>query len=300
MAERKETKTQTIPVDVRPLVRTSEMEIQTEEQDDDEGNSSRASTLVPPTPLAKPRLLPLPTVGPEELPPAYEEKHQQQEREEEWRVLSKWHPGVSLPIPSDSTLTGRAGPSSRNGADNGEDREENAEEEWKAIKHALGVECLVIDKLLASAPTPKGKKRRSGRFYNIYNTYVYGSSKHASSGSGSGGIGGVGPFVTQAALAAGASALLLLALAPYLAPSYGSVPGGPTYYDRGAWGAFNSLGGGGEGFPGAAAYYGGGGHGWGGAGYGNGYGWDGTDGGVWEFLGRVGRGAVGRVRGWPT
>ena len=73
----------------------------------------------------------------------------------------------------------------------------------------------------------------------------------------------------------GATALVLLAAAPYMAPQY-AVPGGATYYDRAAWNSFNSIHAGGEMFApdGTAA--------------------------VWNFIGRVGGGAARIARGWPT
>lgn len=202
-----------------------EMEIQTEEDS-------------PPTPKAKIAILE-PT--PIDQPPAYTTE------EEEWRrvaeVLRKYHPGLDLHalqslISSHSVdqLLAMPGTMSEEGG-----IPEDLLDEWKSLKSELGVECLVIDKILASAAArsavpSKETKRRSGRFYNIYNTYVYGSAK------------GGPTVVSQTAMFLGVSAFFLLALTPYLAPPAAySVPGGPSYYDRQAWGAFNGLGPAGEG-----------------------------------------------------
>jgi len=146
-------------------------------------------------------------------------------------------------------------------------------EEWKALKEELGVECMVIDEIVANSEKvtgprlPKdGGKARRGRFYNIYNTYVYGDKNIPGLPTG---------VASQVAMWVGASALVLLAVSPYMVPHY-SVPGGPTYYDRAAWTSFNTMQAAGEGFSP-----------------------DGTTA-VWNFLGRVGGGAARIARGWPT
>jgi hypothetical protein len=187
-------------------------------------------------------------------------------------VLKKWHAGVKMPV---EPVAGGIS--------------EEAAEEWKTLKEELGVGCLVIDKLVeASEKTPQSRKGKAtassssssssspsgapgskrNRFYNIYNTYVYGDKSSSSSVLGS--------VVGQAMMVVGASALVMLAVGPYVAPPHYSIPGGATYYDRAAWSSFNGLQAAGEGFS--------------------------TDGtaAVWDFLGRVGGGAARMARGWPT
>jgi hypothetical protein len=82
----------------------------------------------------------------------------------------KWHNGVKIPFePVEGGIS------------------EEVVEDWKALKQEIGVECMVIDKIVASSDKttttastsrlPKEQKaRHSVRFYNIYNTYVYGDS----------------------------------------------------------------------------------------------------------------------------
>lgn len=192
----------------------------------------------------------------EDQPPAYT----QITEEHDWQVaadtIKKWHAGVKLPL--DAV---RGGISPETLAD------------WKAIKEELGVECGVIDKIIAKSgerPPPKDDKgkRRRGRFYNIYNTYVYGAG-------GEGGIPASG-IVAHTAIVVGASALVFLALGPYLG-GHPTAPGSATYYDRAAWSSFNTIQAAGEGFmpPDGTAT-------------------------VWNFLGRVGGGAARAARGWPT
>ncbi|KAF8150111.1 hypothetical protein B0H34DRAFT_757412 [Crassisporium funariophilum] len=255
-----------------PLPRiTMEMEIQTEEQEEEpsrspspqhmESMASSSSTVVPPTP--KPLSKELDHEHADQ-PPAYNQITEHDREEREWRVaaetLKKWHNGVKIPF---EAVAGGIS--------------EEAIEEWKALKQELGVECMVIDKIVASSDKiasgsrlsvkdGKATARRGGRFYNIYNTYVYGDKTTSSFTSGIAG---------QAIMVVGASALVILAVTPYMVPHY-SVPGGATYYDRSAWNSFNSLQAGGEGF-----------------------GPDGTAA-VWNFLGRVGGGAARIARGWPT
>ncbi|KDR75972.1 hypothetical protein GALMADRAFT_225716 [Galerina marginata CBS 339.88] len=244
---------------------TVEMEIQTEEAEDepsrspspahDESMVSSSSTIVPLTP--KPQAKQLDHL---DEPPAYNQVTEADQEEREWRVaaetLKKWHHGVKIPF---EPVAGGIS--------------EEAVEEWKALKQELGVECMVIDKIVASSEKTGGssrspkdaKPRRGGRFYNIYNTYVYGDK----STSFTSGLAG------QAMMFMGASALVILAVTPYMVPQ-NSIPGGVTYYDRAAWNSFNSMPGAGEGFSpdGTAA--------------------------VWNFLGRVGGGAARIARGWPT
>lgn len=259
---------------------TVEMEIQTETEEvqtvessrspspmHDESLASSSSTIVPPTPKPTAKRL-----EPFDEPPAYN----QVTGADEWRLaadtLKKWHGNVKMPF---EPLAGGVSP--------------EAVEEWKALKHELGVECMVIDKLIDASgeraegtasgsgagargsAKDAGKPRRGGRFYNIYNTYVYGDKSAPSSVQVSG-------VLSQAIMLVGASALVILAVTPYMAPQ-NAIPGGATYYDRAAWNSFNSMHGGvGEGFGMAP---------------------DGTAA-VWNFLGRVGGGAARIARGWPT
>ena len=260
---------------------TVEMDIQTDpieehepEQEHFESMAS-SSTIVPPTPKASTS-----KELPSDAPPAYNQVTEADQEEREWRVaaetLKKWHNGVKIPFePVQGGIS------------------EEAVEEWNALKQELGVGCLVIDKIVgasaeraasrssssssatSSAVSAKeGKARRGGRFYNIYNTYVYGDKTPAEALSApmltSSGLAG------QALMFVGASALVILAVTPYMVPHYAAIPGGPTYYDRAAWNSFNSMHAGGEGFApdGTAA--------------------------VWNFLGRVGGGAARIARGWPT
>ena len=253
-----------------PLPRiTVEMEIQTEQAAEepsrspspiqDESMASSSSTIVPSTPKPSTKNL-----DPMDEPPAYAQITEADKEEREWRVaaetLKKWHQGAKIPF---EPVAGGVS--------------EEAVEEWKTLKQELGVECTVIDKIIAASTSSgpstspsrgkdgKAPVRRSGRFYNIYNTYVYGDK----GSQGSSGLAG------QAMMFVGASALVILAVTPYMMPHY-SVPGGATYYDRAAWNSFNTMQAAGEGFSpdGTAA--------------------------VWNFLGRVGGGAARIARGWPT
>jgi len=267
-----------------------QMEIQTERLEEghsrspspanDESLTSSSSTILPvgpPTPKALTKPL-----DPLDEPPAYNQV-QEESADREWllasQLLKKWHQGAS---PN--------GPFEFEGVRGGIN--EVTLEEWKSLKQELGVECGVIDKIVAASavtvPTAsssrgKGREgksplRRNGRFYNIYNTYVYGAGGtdkgfHSWSFSG---------LTSQALMFVGASALVLIAISPYMAPqSIVSIPGGATYYDRAAWHSFNSIQAAGEGFAGSGVAQ------------------DGTAA-VWNFLGRVGGGAARMARGWPT
>ncbi|PPQ78593.1 hypothetical protein CVT24_002739 [Panaeolus cyanescens] len=244
---------------------TVEMEIQTETAEEevsaqhDESLASSSSTVVPvadvPTPKGKSKLL-----DPLDDPPTYNQATEEERAVDD--ALKKWHGGARFPF--DAVPGGVS---------------EETLEDWKALKQELGVDCLVIDKIIANTlkaagPSTSSSSRRDeklparrSRFYNIYNTYVYGEKSSSSSI--------VKSLVAQGLMVVGASALVMMVLAPQQAHHY-AIPGGPTYYDRAAWSSFNTMGPGGEGF-----------------------GPDGTAA-VWNFLGRLGGGAARIARGWPT
>ncbi|TFK49718.1 hypothetical protein OE88DRAFT_1702542 [Heliocybe sulcata] len=248
-----QTETEPLPAPVAKV--TVDVDVQTDlvaaavSTHDEDALASSSSTASPPTPKA---LVP-------DLPPSYS---QTQEDEKALRIaaetLHKWHPGVTGPF--ETVATGVS---------------EDAIEEWKALKKELGVDCIVIDKIIEDSPktgenrSPKDHKRRkSGRFYNIYNTYVYGS-KDGNDSSIPGGV------ATQVLLCVGVSALCLLAMRPMIAP-HAYVHTGPSYYDRMAWNSFNAM------YPHA-----------------EGFSPDGTAA-VWNLFGRLGGGAARIARGWPT
>jgi hypothetical protein len=269
---------------------TMEAEIQTEEttdsrspspQEDDEALASSSSTVLPPTPKANPTSLDLLAVNsPTDLPPSYNQVTSEipfhdllhlldtddlsfahipdPQKRRDLRIavetLRSWHGGLKLPLRpcvgvSAETL-----------------------EEWRALKAEVGIGCKVIDRALEDAATinvPNGRLQKRNRFYNIYNTYVYG---------GGNSVAGRLPWsglASQVLMCVGASAVVFVAMSPFMPHQY-VVPGGPTYYDRAAWQSFNTMHATGEGFPG-----------------------EGTTA-VWNFLGRVGGGAVRIARGWPT
>ena len=309
-------------------VQTERAEIEEHEEHDDSLASS-SSTIKPPTPRP---ITPAPvdTQIHHDEPPAYSSATSAADpsslalgldpEEREWRMaaelLKKWHRGAKLPI--DGVPGGVS---------------EEAVEEWRALKEELGVECMVIDKIMersskvsaVASRSPAGEvgaveaavgssgkemvPSRIGRFYNIYNTYVYGSGSGVHHHHGENGklsttslfpasfvVPMLTSFARQAAMWAGASAAVLFFMGPYMAAApYGA---GATYLDRHAWNSFNSLhAGAGEGFVGPVGRFGGGWFGFGAAGAGAGV--DGTAA-VWNILGRVGGGAARMARGWPT
>ncbi|EMD33853.1 hypothetical protein CERSUDRAFT_159094 [Gelatoporia subvermispora B] len=220
--------------------------------DEDEAMASSSSTLLPPTPKAQPQHL----HPHSDLPPSYNQVAGQDADALALRVanetLKQWHKGLQLPI---EPIAGGIS--------------EEAVEDWKVLKEELGVECTAIDKLIEESAkhnqprTPKTPRTRRGRFYNIYNTYVYGDREGRS-------LVSTGQFL----FCIGVSAAVAFLVGQAMAPSQ-AMPGGPTYYDRVAWSAFNSMQHAGEGFPGDGAA-------------------------LWNVLGRMSGGAVRNIRGWPT
>lgn len=230
-------------------------------EEEDESMASSSSTVLPPTPKAQP--LEQLHDHHHDLPPSYHQVAGQDQDELAVRVanetLKKWHKGLKLPIEPLS-----AGIS------------EDAVEDWKALKEELGIECSAINKLVeesartglprASSKDSRDLRHRS-RFYNIYNTYVYGDKEGRSLT-----LLPSGQFL----FCIGVSAAVAFLVGTAMAPQY-SIPGGATYYDRAAWTSFNSIQAVGEGFPG-----------------------DGSSVAFWSFLGKLGGGAARTLRGWPT
>ncbi|KAJ7340774.1 hypothetical protein DFH08DRAFT_783222 [Mycena albidolilacea] len=252
---------------------TAEMEVQTEPVEVKEVKVEEESE---PEPEAGPS-----TSVPTDAPPAYKQVLSPEEQaEHDWRVtiatLKKYHPGTA-----------------RVGGEAGAGVSLDALEDWRALKEELGVSCVVVDELLAgaastglprapsdAAPAQAQRRRSGGRFYNIYNTYVYPKNNPNSNASPF-------PAIPPPALWVGGTLLFVLMLGPSIMLPYYSPPGGATAYDRAVWSSFNTVRYAGEGFA-----IGGPDAGWAGGGGGAGE--------VWSFLGRVGGGAARMVRGWPT
>lgn len=267
---------------------TTEVGVQTEEhntsrspspQEDDEALASSSSTLLPPTPKAKPAPLDFPTPNsPIDLPPSYNQVASETpshdllhlletedlsfshipdpRKRRDLRVavetLRIWHSGLKIPLRSPVEVSAEV------------------LEEWRTLKAEVGIGCRLFDRALEGAATsaPASRQRKNSRFYNIYNTYVYGGDSVA-------GKVAWGGLASHALLCVGASAVVFFAMSPFLAHQY-VVPGGPTYYDRTAWSSFNTMRPAGEGFPNEGTIA------------------------VWNFLGRLGGGAARIARGWPV
>ncbi|KAH7907691.1 hypothetical protein BJ138DRAFT_1211413, partial [Hygrophoropsis aurantiaca] len=270
-------------------------DVQTEEDDDDAGTStlaSSSSTVLPGTPKGSllhaqlnARLHSQLHEHPHDLPPSYRSITAQ---EEEDATLRRWHPGMPIPVPS------------RDGGKGGdEETDTSAIAEWRALKRELGVECLVIDKILESAhtqtqPLPRkiGNATRTSRLYDIITglrsdkgkrVVVSGSEPDKGDEDDEENVVDEGsPLaitinVRHLLFCAAASAAVYLSTLPSPSTSRTGIMGWNTgYYDRAAWAGFNSMDAPGEGF-----------------------GYDGTQA-LWDVLGRVGVGAARVVGGWPT
>lgn len=222
--------------------------------EDIDSMASSSSTLLPPTPKQKSEELDHET----DLPPDYHQVTSQEREELAIRVaeetVKQWHHGLKLPI---QPISGGVSLETA--------------EDWKALKEELGVECSVIDKLVEESQrngsgrrdSERAGRRKSSRFYNIYNTYVYGGDSEGSSILST----------SQLLFCVGVSAAVAFVVGQATAPQY-AIPGGLTPYDRAAWSSFNSIRATGEGFPGDGAA-------------------------VWDFIGRIGGGAARTLRGWP-
>lgn len=252
---------------------------------------SSSSTVVPPTP--KQTAL---DIFNGDLPPSYAQitggsddvvdAQTQRDMLVAAEAIRKWHEGLHVPlapIPGGISV--------------------DAVEEWTALKEELGFDCAAIDKVLEmslktgprsardeaddllsspGAGPSSHRYARKNRFYNIYNTFVYGDRdrdrpRKEDDDDDTRRATAFQPGMLQTCAVAGLFALAVSAFtAPYMQAQY-YVPGGPTYYDRMAWAEFNRLNPVGEGFvmDGAAS--------------------------IWDFIGRVG-GEAARMaaRGFPT
>ncbi|KAI0342594.1 hypothetical protein BDW22DRAFT_1357031 [Trametopsis cervina] len=245
--------TQTDPEPIDPSSTTSEIQIQTEDDDadlhssfsslTDSTASSSSSTALPATPKSDQL-----HTHTHDQPPTYSQvTGHSHEDELAIRVadetLRKWHKGLKFPI---EPVPGGVS--------------EDAIADWRGLKEELGVECSAIDRLVEESARTGLPRARRGRFYNIYNTYVYGGKGYALLST------------SQIMLVVGATAATAFLLGQAMTPHYY----GPTYYDREAWSSFNSIQVVGEGFPG-----------------------DGSTA-FWNILGRIGGGAARTLRGFPT
>ncbi len=260
-----------------------------------EDMASSSSTVVPSTP--KQRSL---DIFNGDLPPSYAQitggsdevvdAQTQRDMRVAAEAIRKWHEGLHVPL---APIAGGVSV--------------DAVEEWMALKGELGFDCAAIDKVLemslkrgprsardeadgddllsspGAGPGPSSRRyARKNRFYNIYNTFVYGDRSRArkeeeDNDNDDSRRSTFQPGMLQTCAVAGLFALAVSAFtAPYMQAQY-YVPGGPTYYDRIAWAEFNRLNPVGEGFvmDGAASF--------------------------WDFIGRVG-GEAARMaaRGIPT
>jgi hypothetical protein len=242
------------PIATRPAM--CEMEIQTDHEEleasgsgtvADESLASSSSTIIPTTPKAHQSHI--------DLPPAYSQVTSVDQDGLAKRVadetLRKWHPGLELPL---KAIPGGVS--------------EDAIADWKALKAELGVECTAIDRIVeesARTGLPReSKDARRSRFYNIYNTYVYGGKGYTLLST------------SQIMFVVGATAATAFLLGQAMTPHH-SPFGAPVYYDRAAWSSFNSIQTVREGFPG-----------------------DGSTAAFWSIIGRIGGGAARTLRGFPT
>lgn len=139
-------------------------------------------------------------------------------------VLAEWHPSERALLEA---------------IPNGVSQETLAD--WENLKKEIGIECRVLDAVLETSQAdvphrPRNHKRdhRANRFYNIYNTYIYGDNGPSAN---------LVPVFVFGGLAMG----LLLAAQPFMPTAY-MTPGTPNYVDRIGWQAANSLGPSGVGF----------------------------------------------------
>jgi hypothetical protein len=106
-------------------------------------------------------------------------------------------------------------------------------DDWQSIKKEIGIGCQIIDNALnASGVDSIGKRRHKheshgGRFYNIYNTYIYGET-------------GISPAASLPIYIVGGAIVGFLAIQPFLPVTY-LTPGMPNYADRIGWNTANTL-----------------------------------------------------------
>ncbi|KAI0034754.1 hypothetical protein K488DRAFT_44761 [Vararia minispora EC-137] len=214
--------------------------------DDEDAMASSSSTVLPPTPKAK-------TTGvlSPDLPPSYNtssfahisDPDARRELMAAAQAIKRYHKGLHLPMRPGSPLSAEAAAG------------------WLALQQELGVNCAIIEKVIAGAnlqpPKPDGPSR-SGALPVVTSKWLQMLPQ----------------MLPLLMMTTATSALLVIGIQP-LVWQY-LHPGGPAYYDRVAWQTFNSLDLAGEGFAPVG------------------------EGRILGFLARLTGGAARVVRNWPT
>lgn len=242
----------------------AEMDIQTDVvvEEEDESKAASSSAQVP-----------------SDEPPAYPgpsssraQEEAEKEEQAELSVLRKWHHSLGTLDINDVLKNSPKGSLSVS---------KDILKDWARVQRAAGVDCSVVDRLLRSAAAAGGideeedeeasetsrESRLSLRRLSTHLPNLPGNIKLTS-------------YIPHTVIVTTLSLIIGAVLAPHMNPANEPI-GGATYYDRRAWSSFNTLGGGGEGFPGFGVQ-------------------GGTEGALWKVVEAVLGGGARYARGLPT
>ncbi|KAJ3716970.1 hypothetical protein C8R42DRAFT_611397 [Lentinula raphanica] len=271
------------PLPSPPVERVmAEMDIQTDEPEEEDKStvSSSTPTPTPAVPSDEPPAYPGPSTSQAEKAREAEEQREKEEQAE-FAVLRRWHrsleggDGMDIKdiLMHNSPGTGLSVP-------------KNIMKEWARVQRAAGIDCGVVERLLATAVADEAldedleeeeeKKEPSKASSSLrrLSARIPRLPAHLN----------ITSYIPPTLIYSSLSVLVGVMLAPHIAQQMNEPYGGATYYDRRAWSSFNNLGGGGEGFPGfgAAGHQGG------------------TEGALWKVLEAVFGGGARYARGLPT
>lgn len=263
----------------------AEMDIQTdivEEEEEEESKAESSSSAQAPT--DEPPAYPGPSSPHSSLADKAREAQEHAEKEEqaELAVLRKWHRSLDVMDMKDILMHSPRGSLSVS---------KEIMKDWARVQRAAGVDCSVVDRLLQNAAAAgvidgedeeeeeeedktifEGSATRLSSLRRL-STHLPNLPTNIKLSS----------YIPQTLIVTSLSVLFGVMLAPHMGNQMNEPIGGANYYDRRAWSTFNTLGGGGEGFPGFAIG-------------GN----QGADGALWKVLEAVVGGGARIARGLPT
>ncbi|KAJ3989747.1 hypothetical protein F5890DRAFT_1484005 [Lentinula detonsa] len=261
----------------------AEMDIQTDELEEEDDSSVSSSTPTPTVPSDEPPAYPGPSTSHAEKAREAEEQREKEEQAE-LSVLRKWHrslEGRDVTDVKDILM--------HNSPGRGLSVPKNIMKDWARVQRAAGIDCGVVEKLLATAAADgvddedaqeEEAEEESKESFKSRLSLRRLSSRipHLPANLN------ISSYIPPTLIYSSLSVLVGVMLAPHIAQQINDPYGGATYYDRRAWSSFNNLGGGGEGFPGfgAGGYQGG------------------TEGALWKVLEAVFGGGARYARGLPT
>lgn len=246
----------------------AETDIQTD-MIEEEDTASPSSSQTPTVPTDEPPAYPGPSSHSSLADKARETQQAEKEEQAELSVLRKWHRSLDVMDVKDILSHSPRGSLSVS---------KDIMKDWARVQRAAGVDCTVVDRLLrnATGSDEEGEEEENDTI-SEYRLSFRRLSTHLPNFKFT-------SYIPQTLIFTSLSIMVGVVLAPHMGNQMNEPIGGATYYDRRAWSSFNTLGGGGEGFPG----FGVGGH------------QGGAENALWKVVEAIVGGGARYVRGLPT